>query len=57
MSLKILCSFPDYPSIEKEHKIYLSGLSNMKNVRTLLKDEGEVNTILGNMGLDSGIRL
>lgn len=40
-------SFPWLSIYWRGHKIYLSGVSNMKNVHTLLKDDGDVNVIIG----------
>lgn len=44
-------SFPWLSVYWREHKIYLSGVSNMKNVHTLLKDDGDVNMIKGKHGV------
>lgn len=47
-------SFPWLSVYWREHKIYLSGVSNMKNVHTLLKDDGDVNMIKGKHGVRFG---
>lgn len=44
-------SFPWLSVYWREHKIYLSGVSNMKNVHTLLKDDSDVNMIKGKHGV------
>lgn len=44
-------SFPWLSVYWRERKIYLSGVSNMKNVHTLLKDDSDVNMIKGKHGV------